>query len=874
MFNQLWGLYNRGEVRGQADADVDATDAWDIEVGSDVIVGVCDGGVDYEHEDLAANIYKNPNEIPGNNIDDDNNGFIDDVRGWDFGDDDNDPMDESGHGTHVAGTIAAVGNNGIGITGVNWHARIMPLKIVDINGEGFTYPAARAIEYAVMMGARVTNHSWGGGNPSSALNDAIIAAQEAGVLTVASAGNAGRELNDYHQHFPAGLPFDGIVSVANTNRNDQLAGSSNWSSENVDLGAPGSGILSTTPGNRYESFTGTSMSAPHVTGAISLIWAHAPRMSAMQVKELLLANVDPLPDLDGRTVSGGRLNLHSALAALDSRAPETVSDLTATPTGPTAVSLTWTASGDDGASGTAKRNDIRFSLQPIDASNFSSARRLFDLLPPKPAGSTESHTLTGLDYGTTYYFAMRVYDAHGNASPLSNIAVVTTLIADPPPQVAVSPSNLVKTLMTGGLATKSFSISNNGPGDLFWTIDVIEGEYVPGVVTHNGESLVLSRQFDIGQTQMAPPVGVIEGFLNGVHIVFDVSYGRTQDRWDGVVDDLVARGAQVALVADPFSPTLLDTTDVLWLTDPHPPAEITAEQVALIGQFVKAGGGLLLDGDDDVSVGIFNRILDTLGAGIEYSSADGVPGTSSAVFPHETTAGVTSVAFNQNGSHLTRVSPPAEVLVEDPNTTAAAAAAAIGSGRVVAMADELFDDARYETEDNRRFANRVFGWLAGTYWVSPAPIAGALRPGESSEIEVEFDARGLAGGIYEADLKVETNDPLSPSTPVTATLGVTAAPDIDISHTAVEYGLVFTTVTDTETLAVHNGGKDQLMVYDLGVTGGDFSVDVSNFALEPDEGREIAVTVSPGAPGEITGTLTVISNDPDDAIIEIPLSAT
>lgn len=872
-FHQLWAMYNRGEVRGQADADIDATDAWDIETGGEIIVGVCDSGVDYTHEDLAANIFINPNEIPDNGIDDDNNGLIDDVRGWDFGDDDNDPMDAHGHGTHVSGTIAAVGNNGIGVTGVNWNAKILPLKIVDSQGEGFTAPAAKAIEYAILMGARVTNHSWGSGNPFQPLNDAILAAQEAGVLTVASAGNSGVQLNERNQHFPAGLPYDGIVSVANTTRDDHLASSSNWSRVNVDLGAPGSGVLSTTPNNNYESYTGTSMSAPHVTGAIALIWSHAPYLTLMEMKNLLLASVDSLPDLIETTVSGGRLNLRRALETLDTVSPDAVEDLAASLADPTSVSLTWTASGDDGMVGTAKRYDIRYSNQPMDPTNFEDATPVLDPPSPQTSGTTETCVVSGLKYGTDYYFVLRVFDSHGNGSSLSNSVMVTTLVADPPPQAGVSPQSLVKTLMTGTQAMKEFSISNTGTGVLEWVIQVVDGGFVPGRVASDGEVPVLIDRLGAEAANAGPPIGVTEGFLHGVRIVFDISRGQDQDRWDNIITDLQDRGAVITQRAVSYAPSSLDSVDVLWITDVSPPASISQSEILVIAQWVRSGGGLLLEGDDDITCELYNRILFGLSAGIEYSPEDGTPGVSDAVYPHWITDGVQTLLFDQNGSHLFRVSEPAQTLIADSRGNASAAIVESGSGRVLAMSDELLDDSRFGAEDNRHFANRTFAWLAGRFWISVKPSAGIVPPGQNTVVEAAFDARGLAGGIYQGELVVESNDPSSPSSALPVTLGVTAAPDIAISHSSMDFGIVFTAVSYTESMAVYNGGRETLVVSDVDVTGGVYSVDTTEFTLAPDEGLQIAVTVLPVSDGALTGSLSITSNDPDNSLIVIPLTA-
>jgi subtilisin family serine protease len=201
-FDELWGMHNTGQTGGTPDADIDAPEAWDLAKNSDVLVGVIDTGVDYNHVDLSTNIFVNAGEIAGNNIDDDGNGFVDDVRGWDFINNDNNPIDDNGHGTHVSGTIGAIGNNGVGVVGVCWTVKIMPLKFLDAGGFGNTGDAIEAVEYATMMGAKLTSNSWGGGGFSQGLFDAIQAAGNAGALFIAAAGNASSN-NDNFPFFPA-----------------------------------------------------------------------------------------------------------------------------------------------------------------------------------------------------------------------------------------------------------------------------------------------------------------------------------------------------------------------------------------------------------------------------------------------------------------------------------------------------------------------------------------------------------------------------------------------------------------------------------------------------------------------------------------------
>jgi large repetitive protein len=316
-YSQLWGLNNTGQSGGTADADIDAPEAWDIQKGNpNLVIGVIDTGVDYTHPDLAGNIWTNPGEIAGNGIDDDNNGYIDDTKGWDFAYNDNNPMDVYGHGTHVAGTIAGKGNNGVGVTGVAWNAKIMPLKFLNDQGSGLTSNAIKAIEYSMAEGVKLTNNSWGGGAYSQALRNAIwLAGQQDGALFIAAAGNSSQN-NDITPAYPASYNLANIISVAATDRTDARASFSSYGATTVDLGAPGVSIISTKPGATYASMQGTSMATPHVTGAAALLWSQNPTWTAQQVKDKLMQTTDPVSDLAGKTVSGGRLNINNALRNL------------------------------------------------------------------------------------------------------------------------------------------------------------------------------------------------------------------------------------------------------------------------------------------------------------------------------------------------------------------------------------------------------------------------------------------------------------------------------------------------------------------------------------------------------------------------------
>jgi len=317
---QLWGMY--GDSTSQVNQfGSQAGEAWRKFTGShDVVIGVIDQGIDVNHLDLKANIWVNPDEIV-NGIDDDGNGYVDDIHGWDFVN--NDPTVYDGgtldrHGTHVAGTIGAVGGNGIGVAGVNWKVTMVSLKFLGSSG-GTTANAVKAVDYLTNLktskGLRViaSNNSWGGGGFSTSLSNAIARANNAGIFFVAAAGNGGSDgigdNNDVTAHYPSNYTHANVIAVASITSSGAKSGFSNYGATTVDLGAPGSGIFSTLPGNSYGSLSGTSMATPHVTGALALIAAKNERITMSKLRDKLFNTTIPTSSMTGRCVTGGRLNV-------------------------------------------------------------------------------------------------------------------------------------------------------------------------------------------------------------------------------------------------------------------------------------------------------------------------------------------------------------------------------------------------------------------------------------------------------------------------------------------------------------------------------------------------------------------------------------
>jgi subtilisin family serine protease len=487
MLSAQWHYLNTGQTGGTAGADIKLIEAWKKETGKqEIIVAVTDGGIDTRHPDLMENLWTNPGEVANNGIDDDNNGFVDDIHGYSF-------VEETGsiepddHGTHVAGTIAAVTNNGIGVAGVAGGSgtgdgvRLMSCAVFSYwSAGGF----AESYIYAADHGAVISQNSWtytSPGDYEQAVLDAIdyfieeagkdengnqVGPMKGGLVVFAAANNSSED--SYYPSY-----YAPTFSVAGTNHNDNKSWYSNYGSH-VDISAPGGetdnveeeGVLSTLAWEQYGYFQGTSMACPHVSGAAALVLAKYGRngFTPAMVRERLRSTATPLTAVDppylGK-MGSGRLDANAALLDNDNTAPSAITDLSIIESKIGKETLSWTAPSDAG--GFVASYDIRYSTSPITAANFASATAAQNPSSPKSPGSTETFTVTGLAGGTLFYFAIKAADFHGNASDISNVISKTSEHA---PVIVVSPELVTESLQTAQTSTRTFTISNTGPGPL------------------------------------------------------------------------------------------------------------------------------------------------------------------------------------------------------------------------------------------------------------------------------------------------------------------------------------------------------------------------------------------------------------------------
>ena len=562
-YGSLWGMHK-----------IQASDAWDVTTGNkNVVVAVIDTGVDLNHYDIAPNKWVNSDEIPGNGIDDDGNGYIDDVNGWDFANNDNNPYDDHGHGTHCAGTIGGAGNDGQGVVGVNWKVSIMAVKFLTSSGSGTYSAAINSIRYAVDNGAVISSNSWGGYSCSSCLSSIINYARSKNHLLIAAAANDNNNNDGQYKAYPCSYTQDNVVCVAATDSSDRRAGFSNYGRTNVDLAAPGVGILSSLPGNRFASWSGTSMATPHVSGVAALIKAADLSMNYADIKNVIMNSVDKKPEYSGLWVSEGRLNAKKAISSVNNppAAPLGVNLVT---NNDNSVTVQWAANSEDDMEGyvvyygTSSRN----YPQSYDTHSLDT-----------------SATITDLTNGQLYYFAVKAYDDKNALSSYSNELTTTSIDT-------ISPSAIID---LGAAITDKIplelsvsSVSGNYSGQLaasnlidndvntYWSPPLSENNEVQYIV------LDLGAVESIDFIRLHPAVSYPEFFP----LDFELQTSLDGNTWESVVyeTDFIA-------LADEWIEWLFSATDARYLR-----IYITASSLHENGYFYSLLSEIMVYGQTDV----------------------------------------------------------------------------------------------------------------------------------------------------------------------------------------------------------------------------------------------------------------------------------
>ncbi len=406
------------------------------------------------------------------------------------------------------------------------------------------------------------------------------------------------------------------------------------------------------------------------------------------------------------------------------------------------------------------------------------------------------------------------------------------------PAISVIPSSYTLTLTAGDSATRTLFILNPGDVALDWSI-----AFAPPVLPPT-------------------PRG---GDLAGVAILWDRSHGQQASSfWSTVVGDVVGRGATLTESNALITAELLAAVNIVW--SPDAGQSWSAEEIQALEDFVMGGGGLLLEGDNPTSIPVFNAITNALGAGFEYATHTGGQGLTTTIFPHPTTENVIRIDVALHQAKLASISGAAVELVRDPVDAPVAVAARVGAGRVVAFADELLQNTVTGTgRDNRLFGNQVVEWLAGSSWISATPPSGSIAADSSRIVSLEIDAEELPAGVHRLDGTIASNDPAHPEIVIPVTLTVLGRPDIAATPEALGFGSVVVASSETDSIVVWNAGEELLTISAINVSGPPFTTTAAPTSLAPAETLMVHVTFAPLAVGPASATLTIASNDPDEA---------
>ncbi len=869
LFSNQWHYNNTGQTQGTSGADINLLNAWKKETGSpNVIVAVIDEGIDIYHPDLKDAIWVNADEIPNNNIDDDHNGYVDDVNGYGFGDRTG-SISPDGHATHVAGVIGAVSNNGIGVSGIAGGSgnadgvRLMSCASFGRFGIG---GFEAAMVYAADNGAVISQNSWGGG--STAIEAAIDyfvqragydnsevnfdrniqTGPMAGGLVIFAAGNDGSL--DPNKGYPGS--YSGAYAVASTDSRDVRSNFSNFGSW-VDISAPGSNIFSTYAGNAYRYLSGTSMACPHVSGVAALVVSNLQSvgLKPRDVWDRLRLGAVSInaenPDLIG-LMGAGRLDALIALQAPEFVLPGPIVDLHAKEVHSSSIILQWTASGNDGNVGIAASYDLRYSTNPISDQNFDQATKIKNLPDPPLSGQQVEFNISNLVGSSLYYFAIKSKDFF-NTSLISNVFSVTTA---PPPAPQVITTSLAEELFTGGIATRKIVVKNLGGDDLKIRLGV--PDILPtavGLPTGARARLFAVNTLLNTIEELNTRTGAVINSIPMPESSSKISEGLA---FDGV--NLYYANSRSARIYKLNAQTGQIVRSFLV------GGVASFSGLAWSGRYLYASGANSLF-EIDSDNGVVQQAIPGGGRGITFSGKRGTLYISDRSILYEidveTKAIVNTLelAINSDIKELAYSSVENVLYVSDGSATIKAIDP--GTGALL-----------YTIPNSATTALAADEYKPG--WLSIDEQVITIPPGASADASVTFVATELPKGQFAGNIRVIAINSNTAPIIVSATLLVTSAPDIE-TNSKIDFGKRFIGFPIDTVIFVQNRGFSVLNISDIHSNDGRVTTSLSTATLAAGEQVSMKISVMPAGAGIINTTIDFASNDPDELLVSLPIKA-
>jgi subtilisin family serine protease len=867
-FNKQWHFKNQGQTGGTSGADINLIKAWQKETGSpNVIVAVIDGGINTKHPDLQDALWVNTREIPGNGKDDDQNGYIDDINGYGFGDKTS-AIHADDHATHVAGTIGAITNNGVGVSGIaGGNGSESGVRLMSCAGFGRFGIGGfeQAMVYAADNGAVISQNSWGGGsraieaaidyfinragydNSAPNFNKNIQTGPMAGGIVIFAAGNDNTS-NTYY-----GYPgsYEKVIAVGATDHRDVKSVFSNYGPW-VDIFAPGTNVFSTTVSG-YQNFSGTSMACPHVSGVAALVVSNLQR-SGLKPNEvwnrlrLSARSINAInPDFVGQ-LGWGRLDAFVALKEPDLIPPGAIMDLRAEQIKSTSLWLNWTASGENGNDGQAAAYEVRFSTSPITDANFGSATLLPNLPTPPMSGEPVSFPVTNLAPATTYYFGIKCVDLFNNISTLSNVLTIRTLR---PPIPELITAQLLDNLYTGGVSNRKILVKNIGEEDLMVRTGVPQLQSVPvlpplgttgrlfAINTSNNTIEELNNKTGEVVRTIAmpePSTKTIEGLAFDGHHLY---YGRSQK--------IYKMNAVTGLVVN-----------TIFLSD-----AININGLAWSGRYLyvsRYNNGSYVTHEVDVDS---EKIIRTLS---HYSELAFLGSNNTLLF-----AGIGRIdEVDISSGNVVRVIP-----ATNPRS----------------MAFSNHENLLFVQNDNSTSVHAVRPTDGSIVYTFPYPATTALAgdehklgwfqssgdvisigTGKIGEIPVKFISAGLNASTLTGSVNVIPMNTNTNRLPVSLALTVLAGTDIETAR-EINFGTRYVGFPIDTTVVIENRGFAPLIISQIQSDNNRVSSSLSSATLAPGQRINMQVSMQSGSLGHISASIRFTSNDPDESILSVPVTA-